>query len=114
MAEEGQLHMMDLAGFWADVGQPKDFLVGTRLYLKSLSSKHPEELKKKGTTDYDIIGNVLIHPEAKIGKGCKIGPDVVVGKATVGDGVRLSGSVIMSNANIKDVMIFIVSHDRMH
>lgn len=28
MAKDGQLHAMELQGFWMDVGQPKDFLTG--------------------------------------------------------------------------------------
>jgi len=28
---------MDLEGFWMDIGQPKDFITGTKLYLKSLA-----------------------------------------------------------------------------
>lgn len=32
MAKDGQLHAMELQGFWMDVGQPKDFLTGI-LYL---------------------------------------------------------------------------------
>jgi mannose-1-phosphate guanylyltransferase len=38
----------------------------------------------------EIVGNVLIHPTAKIGAGCKIGPDVVLGpNCVVGIGCRL-------------------------
>lgn len=36
MANDGQLHCMELKGFWMDVGQPKDFLTGMCLYLGSL------------------------------------------------------------------------------
>jgi mannose-1-phosphate guanylyltransferase len=36
---DGQLHSFDLEGFWMDVGQPKDFLSGTCLYLSSLTKK---------------------------------------------------------------------------
>lgn len=46
-----------------DVGQPKDFLSGTCLYLTSLSRKHPERLS---TEKFVKDGNVLIDPSAKI------------------------------------------------
>lgn len=36
MAADGELHSMELEGFWMDVGQPRDFLLGTGLYLNSL------------------------------------------------------------------------------
>lgn len=98
MAAEKQLHCMDLEGFWMDVGQPKDFLTGTGLYLTSLARKSPELL----STHESVVGNVLVHPTAKIGTGCKIGPNVVIGpNVTVGDGVRIAKSVVMDNSIIK-------------
>ena len=33
LAEEGQLYCCTLRGFWMDLGQPKDFLLGTKYYL---------------------------------------------------------------------------------
>lgn len=39
MATDGQLHSFDLEGYWMDVGQPKDFLTGTCLYLANLAKK---------------------------------------------------------------------------
>lgn len=102
IAEDGQLHTFDLDGFWMDVGQPKDFLTGTCLYLSHLSKKYPEQLVNP-TLDYVHKGNVMIHPSAKIGKGCRIGPNVVVGPdAVIGDGVRLQRCVILEGAKVKD------------
>ncbi|TPX71452.1 hypothetical protein SpCBS45565_g01035 [Spizellomyces sp. 'palustris'] len=99
MARDGQLHAMPLKGFWADVGQPKDFLTGSALYLNSLASHTPDTL----ASGPQIVGNVLIHPSATIGAGCKIGPNVVLGPNTIiGDGVRLSDAVIMDGARVMD------------
>ncbi|KAI9092593.1 nucleotide-diphospho-sugar transferase [Phlyctochytrium arcticum] len=105
MARDAQLHAMPLQGFWADVGQPKDFLTGTSLYLASLASKSASSLAttSPSSDNYTIIGNVLIHPSARIGPGCKIGPNVVLGPDTViGSGVRLADAVIMSNSTISN------------
>lgn len=102
MAAEKQLHSIPLKGFWADVGQPKDFLTGTALYLESLREKDPSTL----ATGKNITGNVLIDPTAKIGNNCKIGPNVTIGPGVViGDGVRLKSSVLMKECNIKDVIL---------
>jgi mannose-1-phosphate guanylyltransferase len=113
MAKEGQLHAIPLQGFWADVGQPKDFITGTALYLTSLASLHPERLlgAKPPTdaatpvpTEYEVVGNVLMHPTAKIGPGSKIGPNVVIGpRCVVGSGVRLDNCVLMEGSIIKQV-----------
>jgi mannose-1-phosphate guanylyltransferase len=102
MAKDGQLHAMVLPGFWADVGQPKDFLIGGVLYLKSLQEKASPELATADGTN--IVGNVLIHPTASIGKDCKIGPNVVIGpNVKVGNGVRLTKAVLMKGSTVKDV-----------
>ena len=44
MAGDGELHSFDLEGYWMDVGQPKDFLTGTCLYLANLAKKKPHML----------------------------------------------------------------------
>ncbi|KAJ3121799.1 mannose-1-phosphate guanyltransferase [Nowakowskiella sp. JEL0407] len=99
MANESQLHAMELPGFWMDVGQPKDYLTGTGLYLNSVFKKNPATL----TTGPGFVGNVLVHPTAKIGQNCKIGPNVVVGPGvTVGDGVRMVRTVVMEGSTVKD------------
>ena len=56
MAEEGQLFAMNLEGFWMDIGQPKDFLLGSTLYLEFLKEKQSKMLSCGPNT----IGNVLI------------------------------------------------------
>ncbi|XP_049872551.1 mannose-1-phosphate guanyltransferase beta-like [Pectinophora gossypiella] len=98
MTEEGHLCAMELKGFWMDVGQPKDFLTGTCLYLASLQkiSKLSSESK------VGIIGNVLIDPSAKIGKDCVIGPDVTIGRnVIIEDGVRIKRSVLLQNVIVR-------------
>ena len=69
MASQGELHAMELPGYWMDVGQPKDFLTGLGLYLSSLHKQSPSKL----STGYNFIGNVLVDPSVKIGLNCKIG-----------------------------------------
>lgn len=118
MAKERQLHSTVLDGFWADVGQPADFLVGSALYLASLRQKFPADLATsitdlvptpKGVASiipdgYHILGNVLIDPTSIIGPASKIGPNVVIGPGVIiGVGARLSNCVVMASAIIKDV-----------
>lgn len=79
MASDGELYAFELEGFWMDVGQPKDFLTGMCLYLKSLRQKSPELLYSGPSVE----GNVLVDPTAKIGTGCKIGPNVTIGPGVI-------------------------------
>lgn len=101
LSEKGSLHSFDLEGYWMDVGQPKDFLSGTCLYLTSVAKKNPETLVAT-TEPFVHGGNVLIDPTANISPEAKIGPNVVIGpNVTVGAGARLSRSVVLANSNIK-------------
>jgi mannose-1-phosphate guanylyltransferase len=97
LVEQKSLYSFDLEGFWMDVGQPKDFLAGTSLYLKSLEKKNSSKLTP------GHVGNVLIDPSVKIGEGAKIGPNVTLGPdVVIGNGVRIQDSVVLSNSVIKD------------
>lgn len=98
MARDGELYAFELQGFWMDVGQPRDFLTGMCMYLKSLGQKKPDMLHK----GEGIVGNVLVHPTAKIGKDCQIGPNVTIGPGVViEDGVCIKRSTILKNAIIR-------------
>lgn len=100
LVEQRSLYSFDLEGFWMDVGQPKDFLAGTTLYLNSLAKKGDASLAKD---EKHIKGNVLVDPTATIGEGALVGPNVVLGpNVVVGNGARIQDSVVMANSTIKD------------
>ncbi|KAH9864185.1 mannose-1-phosphate guanyltransferase [Plenodomus biglobosus] len=102
IVKDGLLHSFDLEGFWMDVGQPKDFLSGTCLYLSSLARKN-SKLLTPASEPFVYGGNVLIDPSAKIGKNCRIGPNVTIGpNVVIGDGVRLQRCVLLKNSRVKD------------
>ncbi|TLS29338.1 hypothetical protein PpBr36_00799 [Pyricularia pennisetigena] len=102
MVRDSQLHSFDLEGFWMDVGQPKDFLAGTCLYLSSLAKRN-SKLLTPTSEPFVHGGNVLIDPTAKIGNNCRIGPNVTIGpNVVVGDGVRLQRCVLLRDSKVKD------------
>ncbi|KAF9618388.1 hypothetical protein IFM89_001111 [Coptis chinensis] len=86
-------------GFWMDIGQPRDYIIGLRLYLDSLRKKTSSKLARGP----HIVGNVLVDETAVIGEGCLIGPDVAIGPGCVVEsGVRLSRCTVMRGARIKN------------
>lgn len=98
IASEKQLYAMVLPGFWMDIGQPRDYITGLRLYLDSLRKNSPSQL----ASGSHIIGNVLVDESATIGEGCLIGPDVAIGPGCVIEaGVRLSRCTIMRGVRVK-------------
>ncbi|GFZ47984.1 Mannose-1-phosphate guanyltransferase [Saitozyma sp. JCM 24511] len=103
IAADQQLHSFDLAGFWMDVGQPKDFLTGTCLYLSHLTSQHSPLLTDPTKNKWVYGGNVLVDPTAEIDPTAVLGPNVVIGPgAKIGPGARLQRCVVLSNAVIRD------------
>ncbi|KAH7332126.1 hypothetical protein KP509_20G069400 [Ceratopteris richardii] len=98
IAHEKRLFAMVLPGFWMDVGQPKDYITGLRLYLDSLRKNSPQKLM----TGANVVGNVLVDDSAQIGDGCLIGPDVCIGpNCVIEAGVRLSRCTIMRGVRVK-------------
>ena len=96
MAADGELYCKTLEGFWMDVGQPKDFLTGTALYLDHLSSSTPSVLH----TGEGILSPVLIDPSAVIGKGCIIGPNVTIGpRCVIHDGILFYLILFIKNSS---------------
>jgi len=68
MAKDGELYIYELEGLWADIGQPKDYLHGTNLYLNDLAKRIAEKNDKNIATDdlpklatgTNITGKVII------------------------------------------------------
>jgi len=95
LAAEQQLYSLTLDGYWMNVKTPKHFLEGTSLYLAHLRAHRP------GLLAEDASGNVIVDPSASIGKGCKIGPDVVIGAGcVVEDGVRLARCTLLEGCRV--------------
>lgn len=106
MAAEGKLYMMELKGYWMDIGQPGDYLVGQTLHLADLRSREPFGEQKSNAALADgesckILGNVVIDPSAKIAKTCVLGPNVVIGSGcVVKDGARIRDSTIQKGTTV--------------
>lgn len=84
MAAEGVIYSKILKGFWMDIGQPKDFIRGTELYLKFLEERKDSSLCHESY----VTGNVIIHPTAKVDPSALLGPNVSIGEnCVVGPGV---------------------------
>uniref|UniRef100_A0A5K3EVK5 mannose-1-phosphate guanylyltransferase n=1 Tax=Mesocestoides corti TaxID=53468 RepID=A0A5K3EVK5_MESCO len=98
MVDEGELYCIEVEGFWMDIGRPKDFLLGTQLYLEYLRLNNRLERRDSPS----IVGDVLIHPSVKIGNNCMIGPNVTLGPGVcIEDGVRIRDSAVLSGAVVR-------------
>ena len=104
LAAEEQLYCKKLDGYWMNIKKPPDFLQGTSLYLSYLRKHRPSELAPQlmeGAAGSSFEGNVVMDATASVGKGCKLGPDVVLGPGCViEDGVRLSRCILLEGVRV--------------
>jgi len=99
IAKDKKLYSLVLKGYWMDIGQPKDYLSGQVLHLAYVRKTAASSLAPAGE---GIVGNVLVHPTAKIGAGAVLGPDVVVGEGVVVEaGARVKRSTLLAKAHVK-------------
>jgi mannose-1-phosphate guanylyltransferase len=97
MAADNNLFVYALDGYWMDIGQPKDYLVGQRMFLDSLRHKEPARLAK----GENIIGDVLIDASAKVDPTAQLGPNVVIGaNVVVGPGQKIYNTTVMEGTKI--------------
>ena len=97
MAADNNLFVYALEGYWMDIGQPKDYLVGQKLFLQSLRQKDPERLGK----GENFIGDVLVDPSAKVDPTAQLGPNVVIGAGVViGPGQKIYNTTVMEGTKI--------------
>ena len=81
-----------------DIGQPKDYLVGQKFYLSSLRDKKDERITPSGA---NILGDVMIHPSAKVDPTATLGPNVVIGaNCIIGPGVRIYNATVMEGSKV--------------
>lgn len=101
MALEEQLHSMLLTGYWVKLTNTASFIEAVSAHLDILRYMNPS-LLTSSVDGCEIKGSVMVHPTAKIGRGCVLGPSVVVGEdCTVEDGVRLEGVTLMRGARVQ-------------
>ncbi|EPR79893.1 Mannose-1-phosphate guanyltransferase [Spraguea lophii 42_110] len=92
MCDNRKLGYFELNGFWMDIGQPADYLIGQNLYLKS---------RQDNFKDLVMIGD-----DVKIGEDSVIGPNVIIEDfCVIGKGVRIMNATIMRNTKIKDFAV---------
>lgn len=108
MAAAKELYAYHLDGFWMDIGQPKDYLIGLSKYLpavegtpKAVDVKSERSHRPGPQEPYTVIGTVVVHPTARVGPGSVIGPNVTLGpNVTVGPACRIQNAAIFDNTSI--------------
>ena len=103
LANAEQLQSCLLSGHWVKMTDTKAYLNAVGPHLEIMRFMKPQGLSTTPVDgSYTIRGDVVIHPEARVGKGSVLGPRVVVGKGCViGEGVRIQGSTLLEGTTVE-------------
>ncbi|WOL16964.1 Mannose-1-phosphate guanyltransferase alpha [Canna indica] len=103
LAGKKQLYIYETLDFWEQIKTPGMSLKCSSLYLAQYCYTSPHLLASgDGTTSATIVGDVYIHPSAKVHASAKIGPNVSISaNARIGAGVRLISCIILDDVEIK-------------
>ncbi|XP_058194191.1 uncharacterized protein LOC131310933 [Rhododendron vialii] len=109
LAGKKQLYTYETMDFWEQIKTPGMALKCSALYLAQYRCTSSHLLASgDGTNSASIIGDVYIHPSAKVHSTAKIGPNVSISaNARVGPGVRLISCIILDDVEIKENAVVI-------
>ncbi|KDP45422.1 hypothetical protein JCGZ_09671 [Jatropha curcas] len=104
LAGKKQLYTYETIDFWEQIKTPGMSLKCSDLYLAQYRLTSPHLLATgDGTRRASIIGDVYIHPSAKVHPTAKIGPNVSISaNVRVGAGVRLRSCIILDDVELQE------------
>ncbi|XP_071731096.1 uncharacterized protein [Rutidosis leptorrhynchoides] len=104
LAGKKQLYTYETMDFWEQIKTPAMSLKCSALYLARFRYNSPGLLAcGDGTKNPTVVGDVYIHPSAKVHPTAKIGPNVSISaNVRVAAGVRLLSCIILDDAEIQE------------
>lgn len=131
LAENKSLGFYKFEGYWMDIGQPKDYLIGQKLTLQSMTKEEEginrkdnvvlgrnvkigENVRLKNCTlfDYTVVENNVVIEDSIIGWGSHIKENSkVIGYSVLGEGTiveegsHLAGDKTIPNSRIGEMTI---------
>ncbi|XP_042500163.1 mannose-1-phosphate guanyltransferase alpha-like [Macadamia integrifolia] len=111
LAGKKQLYTYETLDFWEQIKTPGMSLKCSALYLAQFRFTSPHILAiGNGTKSATIVGDVYIHPSAKVHPTAKIGPNVSISaNARIGSGARLISCIVLDDVEIKENAVVIHS-----
>ncbi|GAB2288780.1 hypothetical protein Dimus_023090 [Dionaea muscipula] len=111
LAGKKQLYTFETADFWKQIKTPGMSLKCSALYLAQFRLTSPHLLASgDGARSPTVVGDVYIHPSAKVHPTAKIGPDVSISaNVRIAAGVRLLNCIILDDVEIQENALVIHS-----
>ncbi|KAK6928246.1 Nucleotidyl transferase domain [Dillenia turbinata] len=109
LAGKRQLYTYETTDFWEQIKTPGMALKCSELYLAQFHYTSPHLLASgDGSKSVTIVGDVYMHPSAKVHPTAKIGPNVSISaNVRVGAGARLINCIVLDDVEIKENAVVI-------
>ncbi|KAL2240477.1 mannose-1-phosphate guanyltransferase alpha [Sesamum indicum] len=104
LAGKKQLYTYETMDFWEQIKTPGMSVKCSALYLAQFRFTSPHLLVSgDGKRNATVVGDVYIHPSAKVHPTAKIGPNVSISaNVRVAAGVRLMNCIVLDDVEIKE------------
>ncbi|KAK4417723.1 Mannose-1-phosphate guanyltransferase alpha [Sesamum alatum] len=104
LAGKKQLYTYETMDFWEQIKTPGMSIKCSALYLAQFRFTSPHLLASgDGKRNATVVGDVYIHPSAKVHPTAKIGPNVSISaNVRVAAGVRLMNCIVLDDVQIQD------------
>ncbi|CAN0900710.1 Mannose-1-phosphate guanyltransferase alpha [Linum grandiflorum] len=109
LAGKKQLYTYETRDFWEQIKTPGMSLKCSSLYLAQFRFTSPHLLASgDGSKTATIVGDVYIHPSAKVHPTAKLGPNVSISaNARIGPGARLISCIILDDVEVMENAVVI-------
>lgn len=102
-AGKKQMYVHESTGYWEQLKTPGLMLKCSDLYLSQYRQTSPDMLASNRAGGPSIVGNVYLHPSAKVHPTAKLGPNVAVAAgARIGAGVRLMETIVLDDVEVRE------------
>lgn len=92
MAEQGKLDSFLFEGYWMDIGQPMDYILGQKLTLEGMDESQE---------GLDTENNVVLGKNVKIGTNCNLKNCSIFDNSIIEDNVTIENSIVGWKSHIQ-------------
>ncbi|EYU44684.1 hypothetical protein ABFS82_08G016800 [Erythranthe guttata] len=108
LAGKKKLYTYETMDFWEQIKTPGISIKCSALYLAQFRITSPHLLASGDDSTATVVGDVYIHPSAKVHPTSKIGPNVSISaNVRIAPGVRLMNCIVLDDVEIKENAVVI-------